>query len=67
VPEAKKYFTISEIVLWCSSVLIVLWVMASLNDAKYVSVVVCFVAFLVNDIYGYISWKKMKSRQERNA
>lgn len=48
-------------------VLIVLWVMASLNDAKYVSVVVCFVAFLVNDIYGYISWKKMKSRQERNA
>ena len=47
-------------------VLIVLWVMASLNDAKYVSVVVCFVAFLVNDIYGYISWKKMKSRQERN-
>lgn len=44
-------------------VLIVLWVMASVYNAKYVSVVVCFVAFLVNDIYGYISWQRMKHRQ----
>ncbi len=44
-------------------VLIILWVMASLYDIRYISVVVCFVAFLVNDIYGYISWKKMKIRQ----
>ena len=33
-------------------VLIVLWVLASIHDIRYVSVVVCFVAFLVNDIYG---------------
>jgi len=45
-------------------VLIVLWVLASLSDLKYISVVVCFGAFLVNDIYGYISWQKMKTRQE---
>lgn len=47
-------------------VLIVLWVMASVYDLRYISVVVCFVAFLVNDIYGYISWQKMKVRQSEN-
>ena len=44
-------------------VLIVLWVMASLYDVRYVSVVVCFVAFFANDIYGYLSWQKMRKRQ----
>ena len=44
-------------------VLIVLWMLASLTDIRYISVVVCFVAFLFNDIYGYISWQRMKRRQ----
>jgi len=44
-------------------VLIVLWVIASIYDTKYISVVVCFIAFLINDIYGYISWQRMKHRQ----
>ncbi len=44
-------------------VLIVLWVLASLSDVRYISVAVCFVAFLFNDIYGFISWQKMKERQ----
>ena len=44
-------------------VLIVLWVLASLTEMRYISVVVCFVAFLFNDIYGYISWQRMKRRQ----
>lgn len=44
-------------------VLIILWVMASLCDIRYISVVVCFVAFFANDIYGYFSWQKMKNRQ----
>ncbi len=44
-------------------VLIILWVMASVADIRYISVVVCFVAFLFNDIYGYISWQRMKRRQ----
>lgn len=48
-------------------VLIVLWVLASLQDAKYLSVVVCFLAFLANDIYGYISWQKMKLRQSKTT
>lgn len=46
-------------------VLIVLWVLASLADPSYVSVAVCFAAFLANDIYGFISWKRMQRRQEQ--
>ena len=44
-------------------VLIALWTIASTADTRYVSVVVCFAAFLANDLYGYFSWKKMKKRQ----
>ncbi len=45
-------------------VLIILWVLASITDARYISVVVCFAAFLVNDIYGFLNWRKMKERQK---
>ncbi len=45
-------------------ILIVLWVLASMTDICYISVVVCFVSFLFNDIYGFISWQKMKNRQK---
>ena len=48
-------------------ILIILWLLASLCDIRYLSVVVCFVAFFVNDIYGYISWQKMKSRQNKST
>ena len=48
-------------------VLIVLWMLASAHDARYVSVVVCFIAFFANDIYGFISWRKMKIRQRAGA
>ena len=44
-------------------VLIVLWILASIDDVKYLSVVVCFIAFLVNDIYGFVSWRRMEKRQ----
>ncbi|MCR5587707.1 MAG: nicotinamide riboside transporter PnuC [Lachnospiraceae bacterium] len=45
-------------------VLIVLWVLASITDRKYISVVVCFIAFLFNDIYGFVNWKIMEKRQQ---
>ncbi len=45
-------------------VLIVLWVLASIYDIKYISVVVCFIVFFANDIYGFISWQRMKHRQQ---
>lgn len=44
-------------------VLIVLWVMASFENVSYISVVVCFIAFFTNDIYGYFSWREMGKRQ----
>ncbi len=44
-------------------VLIILWVIASFHDPSYVSVVVCFVTFLINDLYGFISWRRMEKRQ----
>ena len=48
-------------------VLIILWISASFSDIRYLSVVVCFVAFLFNDIYGFISWRKMKIRQNKST
>ena len=48
-------------------VLIVLWVLASMADTRYISVVVCFAAFLINDIYGFISWRRMEKRQTQAA
>ncbi len=44
-------------------VLIVLWVLASVEDMHYVSVVVCFVVFMANDMYGFLSWRRMEKRQ----
>lgn len=48
-------------------VLVILWVTASLSDASYASVAVCFAVFLANDIYGFISWSRMKKRQRHGA
>ncbi len=48
-------------------VLIILWSLAMAENASYISVVVCFVAFLANDVYGFINWQKMAKRQSENA
>ena len=47
-------------------VLIILWVWASIYDVRYISVVVCFVAFLVNDIYGFINWQRLHKKQKNH-
>lgn len=44
-------------------VLIVLWVLSSIKNPSYIPVVVCFSVFLLNDIYGFISWKRMEKLQ----
>lgn len=48
-------------------VLIVLWVLATLSDMSYLSVTICFAVFLINDIYGFISWMKMQKRQKKDG
>lgn len=44
-------------------VLIVLWVLASLEDPAYIPVTVNFLIFFINDMYGFISWKKRETAQ----
>ena len=44
-------------------VLIVLWIMATIEKISYFPMVICFIMFLANDIYGYYNWNKIKRRQ----
>ena len=44
-------------------VLILLWALAARENISYLSVLICFVTFLVNDLYGFVSWKQMEKRQ----
>ena len=48
-------------------VLIMLWTMANFENTRYLSVVVCFMALLCMDLYGFISWKAMKRQQETTS
>ena len=48
-------------------VLIVLCALAAEENITYLSVIICFVMFLVNDLYGFISWKRMEKRQSLQA
>lgn len=44
-------------------VLIVLWVLATVESLSYLPMVICFVMFFINDLYGFVNWKKMKKEQ----
>ena len=44
-------------------VLIILWVLASIESFSYFPMVMCFMMFLVNDVYGFVSWKIREKRQ----
>ena len=44
-------------------VLIVLWVIAALADIASVPMVACFTMFFLNDMYGFINWRRMEKRQ----
>ena len=41
-------------------VLIVLWVLASIKDISYLPMVLCFVMFLLNDLYGFYNWRRLR-------
>lgn len=45
-------------------VLIVLWIFATMENKSYFSVLICFAVFLVNDLYGFINWRKMEKKQK---
>lgn len=44
-------------------VLIILWTLASLENPVYIPVVVNFSIFFLNDMYGFVSWKKRELQQ----
>ncbi len=44
-------------------ILIGLWVLASIQSLSYLPMVVCFVTFLCNDLYGFFNWKRIQKRQ----
>ncbi|MEA4854079.1 MAG: nicotinamide riboside transporter PnuC [Christensenella sp.] len=45
-------------------VLIILWVLAAMENPAYLPMVVCFAVFFCNDIYGFLNWRKMRRRQD---
>lgn len=44
-------------------VLIILWILASISNIQYLPMVICFVIFFINDIFGFISWQKRRKQQ----
>lgn len=47
-------------------VLLVLWILATMENSGYLSVVVCFGVFLVNDLYGFVNWLRIGRRQQND-
>ncbi len=48
-------------------VLIVLWVLATLENISYLPMVLCFVMFLANDLYGFYNWCRMRKGQRETS
>ena len=48
-------------------VLIMLWVLASMENFSYFPMVACFTIFFINDSYGFYNWQRMKRRQCRDG
>lgn len=46
-------------------VLIVLWVLATIENFSYFPMVLCFIMFLFNDLYGFYNWQRIKKRQKK--
>ena len=72
--KLTTYFTKGELALWGGSAGLILvsfflfdrvnfMTLAAKEDISYLSVIICFVMFLVNDLYGFVSWKRMEKRQ----
>ncbi len=47
-------------------ILIVLWILASIENPSYIPMVLCFIMFFANDMYGFFNWQRMSKRQSAN-
>ena len=45
-------------------VLIVLWVISAFADPAGWAMVACFAMFFLNDMYGFVNWRRMEKRQQ---
>ena len=72
--KLTTYFTKGELALWGGSAGLILvsfflfdrvnfMTLAAKEDIRYLSIIICFVMFLVNDLYSFVSWKRMEKRQ----
>ena len=57
VPYYALAYAINDIIL------IILWVLASISSISYIPMVICFMIFLVNDLYAFIDWSKRRKIQ----
>lgn len=46
-------------------ILIALWIYKTIGNINYISVVICFIAFFVFDLYGFICWSKRMVEQKK--
>lgn len=66
---SASYFELrrSELYAVCfvfnDGVLIALWILATIEQINYLSMVVCFSIFLINDLYGFACWTAAKKKQ----
>lgn len=44
-------------------VLIVLWSVQTYSGTGHLPMIVCFAVFLINDLYGFVNWRRIKNRQ----
>lgn len=47
-------------------VLIVLWILATMENINHLPMVLCFFIFLINDFYGFYNWQRIKTRQRES-
>lgn len=45
-------------------ILIILWISASLESPGNIPMIACFSTFFINDLYGFINWRKMQILQK---
>ncbi|MDE5584668.1 MAG: nicotinamide riboside transporter PnuC [Ruminococcus sp.] len=47
-------------------VLVILWTMMTIKNITYLSVTICFIVFLILDIYGFFCWRRMEINQTKS-
>lgn len=48
-------------------VLIIMWIMATMEDPSYLPMIVCFSVFFINDCYGFLNWQRIRQRQSGSS